>query len=122
MAGLGGSGRYSFETSGKKELMCGTVKDIKASPEGGKKRLIVKEKGASNKSFAVDIDMMDAKNLKRKETYAFQVEEKSDDRYGSQGRKKESGFRTYYCDTTPEKYGGAGSRSQFADFSGGNRW
>lgn len=122
MSGFSGSGKYSFETSGRKETVCGTVKDIKDSPEKGKKRLIVKQKGSSTQSCAVDVDIENTKKVKRKEAYAFQVEEKDDDRYGGQGRKKDTGFRTYYCDSVPESYGGGGGKSQFSDFSGGNRW
>jgi hypothetical protein len=115
------SEKYSLGSQAPKEEKHGTVRNIKGSPEKGKKRLMVREKSSGGRSFAVDIDINAARKIERKETYTFQVEEKhSDDRYGSMGRKKSSGFKTYYCDEAPEKYGGGGG-ANFKSFDSSNR-
>jgi hypothetical protein len=36
-------------------------------------------------------------------------------------RPKANSFKTYYCDETPEKYGGGGGLKMFRDFSGSGR-
>lgn len=110
-------GKNSMEGSGPKNIKNGTVSDIKAAPERGKKRIIVREKSARAQSFAVDIPMKEARQIERKEAYAFDVREKPEKSYG---REKKTGFKTYYCDEAPEKYGGSGGQ-QFKDFSDGNR-
>lgn len=111
-------GRFSVEGSVPKDIKNGTVSDIKASPEKGKKRIIAREKSAFGQCFAVDIPVKEAKNIERKEAYSFQVQEKEENRYG--GRKKQTGFKTYYCDEVPEKYGG-GAKSQFKSFNDSGR-
>lgn len=110
-------GGNSSASSGPKNIKNGTVSDIKASPERGKKRIIVREKSARAQSFAVDIPMREARNVERKESYSFDVKEKPIKPYGSD---KKTGFKSYYCDEAPEKYGGGGGQ-QFKSFSDGNR-
>lgn len=120
MSSFGMKGQSSFEGSGHKDIKNGTVSDIKASPERGKKRLIVREKSALGQSCAIDIPISESKKIERKETYSFHVEEKTEDRYGSAGRQKKTGFKTYYCDETPEKYGGGG-HCQYKSFESSSR-
>ena len=110
------SGR-TFEVSGRKQAKDATVSDIKASPERGKKRLIVREKSARGQSCAIDIPISESKHIERKEAYSFLVEEKTEDRYGNSGRKKNTGYKTYYCDEKPEKYG-TERRSTYKSFEG----
>jgi len=81
--------------SGPKNIKNGTVSDIKASPERGKKRIIVREKSARAQSFAVDIPMREARDVEPKESYSFDVKEKPIKPYGSD---KKTGFKSYYCD------------------------
>lgn len=113
------SGKNRFETNGKGETIVGKVEEIKNAPQHGQKRLIIREKG-SRKAASVDIPTKQSKNVERKETYKFDVEEKdSSDRYGGTGsRRSTSGFKNYYSDSAPEKFG-LGSKDYMSRFGGG---
>ena len=117
-----GTGKTFSSGVSVKETKNMTVTNIKGSPEKGMKRLIVREKSGMRRSAGVDIPIKEAKNVERKETYSFKVEEKSETRYGRQSNKSSSasGFKTYYCDEAPEKYGGGG-KSQFKSFGNSSR-
>ncbi|MCI5060986.1 MAG: hypothetical protein MRY79_07935 [Alphaproteobacteria bacterium] len=119
---LAGRGN-ELEGNAKAETINATVRDIKASPEKGCKRLIVQEKGTHRKPCAIDLDMKQLSKVKRKEDYSFIVEEKTEDRYGGgSGARRNSTFKRYYCDQSPEKYhGSGGSGNGFKDFSGSGR-
>ncbi len=113
------SGRKDiFGLDSKSEIKNGTVSDIKASPERGKKRIIAREKSARGQSFAVDIPMKEARKIERKETYSFNVEDKPAKNYGA--RVKKTGFRTYNCDEMPEDYSGK-NHCPYKSFSGTSR-
>ena len=108
-----------FDNRGSSEIKNGTVSDIKASPERGKKRVIVREKSARAQSFAVDIPMREAREIERKETYSFRVENKPAKSYGG-SREKKIGFRAYNCDEAPTAYKGK-DNCPFRSFDGGSR-
>ncbi len=108
MAGFGSSGRYGFGGGGDKEKLTGRIEDIKAAPQHGEKRLIVRDKQA-NKSVAIDIPTSESLGLERKETYHFMVEEKHARRDGQGGRAMTPTQRTYQCDDRPAEYGSGSS-------------
>ncbi|MEM6780520.1 MAG: hypothetical protein AAF569_01505 [Pseudomonadota bacterium] len=117
------SGRYDGG-GGETERLIGKVEDIKNSPEKGKQRLTVRERDAGRRSVSVDVNATDAGKIKRKETYAFDVEERfSEGKYGQErGRFSQSKYKTYTTDTTPEVYEGPiGGDDRWNRFSSGNR-
>lgn len=120
---FGRSSQYCLGSEAPKQEKHGTVRNIKGSPEKGKKRLLVREKSTGGRTFSVDVDIRSANKVERKKDYTFRVEEKNgDDRYGSMGRKKKSGHRIYSCEGAPSEYAGHGTLgSGFKSFDGGNR-
>lgn len=96
--------KYGYDGTGAREEMIARIQDIKASPESGKTRLVVKAKDMSRSHAVIDIDMKNARDLKAKETYIFQISEKDDSRVPGFQRKKSAEFRAYHCDENPEKY------------------
>ena len=122
MSNYGRSSQYCLGSEAPKAEKHGTVRAIKGSPEKGKKRLLVREKSTGGRCCSIDIDIKAAKKVERKKDYTFRVDEKhSDDRYGSMGRKKNSGHRIYDCSDAPTEYAGGGIGSTFKSFDDGNR-
>lgn len=116
-----GSGKtFASEGSGNTETKHMKVTNIKGSSEKGRKKLVGREKGGMRKAMGVEILIKEAKKVKRKDEITIQVTEKRDDSTGRQGRASTTGFKTYYCDEAPEKYGGGG-KCQFKSFSGSSR-
>lgn len=87
-----------------REEMIARIQDIKVAPEAGKTRLVVKPKDSNRSHAVIDIDMKNARDLKAKETYIFQVDEKDDSRVPGFQRKKSAEFKAYYCEENPERY------------------
>ncbi len=110
---FGRGGRYSSEHDERTQEIHGRVTQVKASPEKGKKRLIVKSKTGMRKAVGVDIEAKHAAGIKRKENYTIQVKEKDEHNYS--GRPKASGFKTYSTDKKPEIYSRK-AESGFKDF------
>lgn len=108
-----------FDTRAETQVKNGTVSEVRASPERGKKRFIVREKSARGQSFAVDIPMSEARHVERKETYSFNVQDKPAKAYGG-GREKKTGFRSYNCDEAPSQYEGK-NNCPYKSFSGTSR-
>lgn len=96
--------KYGYDGLGAKEEMVARIQDIKASPEAGKKRLVVREKDKVRSHAVIDIDMKNAKELKSKETYVFQVNEKDDSRNPGFQRKKSADFKAFHCKDDPTVY------------------
>lgn len=115
---FGRGGRYSSEHDEKTEEIHGRVTQIKASPEKGKKRLIVKTKTGMRKAIGVDVEAKNATHIKRKEDYTIMVKEKDEHNYS--GRSKVSGFKTYSTDEKPEIYSRK-AESGFRDFGASSR-
>lgn len=95
---------FGYDGTGAKEEMVARIEDLKASPEAGKKRLVVREKDKVRGHAVIDIDMKNAKDLKAKETYVFQVSEKDDSKNPGFQRKKSAEFRAYHCGDDPNVY------------------
>lgn len=121
---MGSFGRFS---GGKEDgiettLKGGRVKDIKVSPEKGKKRIVTQEKSGNRNTFMVDIPFKEAKEIERKKAYDFKVYEKTldEDRPGGMSRKKVGGIKHFSCDERPELYT-TGNKSQFKDFGSDDR-
>ncbi len=96
--------KYGYDGTGAREEMIARIQDIKAAPEPGRTRLVVKPKDASRNHAVIDINMKNARDLKSKETYIFQVDEKDDSRVPGFQRRKSAEFKAYHCDANPEKY------------------
>lgn len=96
--------KYGYDGTGAKEEMIARIQDIKAAPEPGKTRLVVKPRDAQRNHAVIDINMKNARDLKSKETYIFQVNEKDDSRVPGFQRKKSAEFKAYHCAENPEKY------------------
>lgn len=97
--------KYGYDgKGGVMEEMIARIQDIKAAPESGKTRLVVKPKDSNRSHAVIDIDMKNGRDLKSKETYIFQVSEKDDSRVPGFQRKKSAEFRAYRCSDDPEKY------------------
>lgn len=107
-------GLYGSSNSGNKDIIVGKIEDIKASPSPGERRVVVREKGGRRATLAVDMPTRCSKDLERKETYAFAVEEKDAKNFAgtSQRLKAASRFKSYHCDDAPEKYTGIGGWGQ----------
>jgi hypothetical protein len=106
--------------SGAMERITAKIQDIKASPTSGKQRLVVREKGTNFTHAIIDIDMKVAKNLKEKETYIFNVNEKDDSSLPGFQRKRSSTFKAYHCEEAPDEYSASAERSAgFNRFGGG---
>ena len=95
---------YGYDGTGAKEQMIAKIQDIKASPESGKTRLIVREKDKIHSHASIDIDMKHAKELKTKETYVFQVNEKDHSRMPGFQRKKSAEHKAFHCHEDPSVY------------------
>lgn len=115
---FGRGGQYSPDHNEKTEKIHGRVTQIKASPEKGKKRLIVKSKTGMRKAVGVDVEAKNASHIKRKEDYTLIVKEKDEHNYS--GRPKASGFKTYSTDEKPEIYRRE-PESGFKDFGANSR-
>jgi hypothetical protein len=102
LAGFGDNSG-GFEGEGAYKEMIAKVRDIKAAPHHGQKRLIVSERGKIHTQAVIDIDISAVRDLEENETYVFKVKEKDDSRYGYQ-RKKATSFTAYSCDDVPEEF------------------
>lgn len=118
--GFGSSGSYGFGEGSGKEMLIGKIEDIKAAPEYGERRIIVREKTGRRSTVAVDMPTGCSSKLERKETYAFSVEEKSSVRSGQGSRMKSSSFRSYHCDDEPSMYTGREGRGEMLNRFGGD--
>ena len=111
MPGFGSSGRFNFGDGEDKQTLVGKVTDIKSAPGAGEKRIIVREKSGARASVAVDMPAGCSKDIERKETYCFTVQEKNQSREGcDSGRKKPPSYRAYDCEDKPSLYTGREGR------------
>ncbi len=112
---------HGYDKSAMEEIVA-RVQDIKASPIAGKQRLVVREKGMNLSHAIIDIDMKHAKELKAKETYSFQVQEKDDSKNPGFQRQKSASFRAYDCEDKPEAFSAAAeTKKRMNRFKGGGR-
>jgi hypothetical protein len=111
--------KYGYDGTGAKERLVAKIQDIKASPEAGKKRLIIRETTKTMSHAAIDIDMKYARDLEEKGTYVFEVEEKDNSRNPGFQRKKGSSFRSYYCHEEPDLYTPESDRRELMNRFGG---
>lgn len=98
-----GSSTGGFEGEGAYKEMIAKVRDIKAAPHHGQKRLVVSERGKIHTQTVIDIDMSAVRDLEENGTYVFNVKEKDDSRYGYQ-RKKATNFKAYSCEDVPLEF------------------
>lgn len=115
MSKFGGTG---FEGDGAYVQMIAKIQDIKAAPHHGQKRLVVRERGKQHQHAVIDIDMKAFRELEEKQTYIFQVKEKTDSRYGHQ-RRGATGFKAYSCDDAPTEFTQAALTEQTFNRFGG---
>lgn len=103
-----GTGRYDNGMGEDRETLIGKVENITKSPEKGRQRLTVREKGAARRSVSVDLKTTEVSNIKRKEIYKFEVEERfSEAKYGQErSRFSTNQFKTYVADEAPEVFDG----------------
>lgn len=125
--------KHGYDKNAMQEMIA-RVQDIKASPVAGKKRLVVKEEGASRSHAVIDIDMSVARDVVRAQSrprrdrepslldaereaarkpkpydpdkgkYIFKVEERDDSKNPGFQRKKSAEFKAYDCHETPTPY------------------
>ena len=110
--------KQCFGSRERKDELSGRVTDIKASPERGYKRVIVRERTYAGQSCAIDIPYKEARDIKRKESYSFDVTQKQEKTYGG-ARARSDSFKTYYCEDSPRDYV-PNSETRFRDFSQGS--
>lgn len=115
MNGFGSRGSSS-DNDGPKEIKNGTVTSVRGSPQKGKMRLSVRDKSSRGQAYVIDIPMKHASKVERKETYSFEVQEETEDRYGRPIARKKVGLQTYSCDEAPEIYSGNGTKEAFKSF------
>lgn len=106
------------------EQMIAKIEDIKSSPKAGTTRLVVREKGKNFTHAVIDIDMKAARDLKSKELYVFQVQERDDSSNPGFQRKRSAEFKAYNCHETPDIYTPATEReakfNRFGNAGGGS--
>ena len=103
--GLSGYGSNKFETDGAYSKIIGEIEDIRSTPvNGGRKRIVVKEKDKIYSRAYIDIDAKKGAELEKNETYVFNVKEKEVSAYGRRDRKPYGAFNTFECDAEPDDY------------------
>ena len=113
--------KYGYDGTGAKEKMVARIEETKRSAEAGKTRLVVREKGKVRSHAVIDIDMKVAKDLKEKETYIFEVNEKDNSRVPGFQRKKSAEFKAFHCSDTPEMYvAGSETKEKMTRFGSGS--
>lgn len=114
--------RYGYDGVGAKEELIARVQDIKASPSPGKNRLVIREKDKNLSHAVIDIDMKASRDLRSKETYVFQVNEKDDSRNPGFQRKRSAEFKVFECDEKPMEYSSAyDTQKKFGRFGSNDR-
>jgi len=93
---------------GEREVKEGKVTGLKSSYKKGHRKVMVRERQAPQKTFTVDIPFKEAKNIKRKKSYSFNVyEEEKDDRESRFGKADRVGsIKSYLTDEAPQDYSG----------------
>ena len=102
---------------GEREVKEGKVTGLKSSYKKGHKKVVVRERSAPQKTFTVDIPFKDSKDIKRKESYSFNVYEEDDsksNRFGG-NRNKAGSIKSYMSDEAPTEYQGRG-KANFKNF------
>ena len=104
-----------------REVKEGKVTNLKNSYKKGHRKVVVRERQAPQKTFTVDIPFKEAKGIRRKKSYSFNVyEEKGEDnkasRFGGCGADKKVGsIKNFLTDEAPKNYTGR-HKPQFKQF------
>jgi len=113
--------KYGYDGTGAKEKMIARIEETKRSPEAGKTRLVVREKDKVRSHAVIDIDMKAAKDLKEKQMYIFDVNEKDNSRVPGFQRKKAADFKAFHCSDAPEVYvPGSETKEKMGRFGSGS--
>lgn len=113
--------KLGYDGSGAKEKMIARIEETKRSSEAGKTRLVVREKDKVRSHAVIDIDMKHAKDLKEKQMYIFEVNEKDNSRVPGFQRKKSAEFKAFHCSDAPEVYvPGSEAKEKMTRFGSGS--